>query len=75
MLVYVLFLKLEKEVEDAQKVILTPLSVPSSLHNPPDFYRLCTYRAVKVSQDLGMDLLLCLLTSSNFLPYLHLGYL
>ena len=75
MLGYVLFLKLEKEEEIGQKVVRFAISVPTGFRCPPYFHRLCACWTLVVSQDLGLDLLLCILSSSNFLPNLHLGHL
>ena len=73
MLGYVLFLKLEKEQEIGQKVVRSALSVPFGLRLSPNFPHICACWALVVSQDLDVDLLLCLLPSSDFLPNLHLG--
>ena len=75
MLGYVFLLELQKEEEARQKVVRTALSIPTGIHNTPNFHRLCTFGALEVSKDLDLDLILCLLSSSNLLPDLHLGYL
>ena len=68
-----LFLKLEKEEETGYKVIRASLSVPTGLLATTYFHRICAFRTVTVSQDLGLDLILCLLSSSNLLLNIYLG--
>ena len=73
MLGYVFLLELEKEDEAGQKVVRTSLSIPAGIHNTPHFHRLCAFGALIMSQDLDLDLVLCLLTLSNLLLDLHMG--
>ena len=73
MLGYVFLLELEKEEEARQKVVRIAFSILTGIHDTPHFHHLCVFGALVVSQNMDLDLILCLLSSSNLLLDLHLG--